>query len=84
MNRVKQPNRKPLMLLRWLPWLLGPVALVLAWALVDNVNDREWFLVGCFGVMLLGVVVQIIGLLWIHRRAKHHLEPEGEVGDRRP
>jgi hypothetical protein len=84
MNRVKQPNPKPLMLRPWVPWLLGAVVVVLAWAFVNSANDREWFLAGCFGVMTLGFVVQIIGLLWIRRRANRYPQREGDAGDRRP
>ena len=75
MNRVKQPP-EPLMLRPWVSCLLGTVAVMPAWALVDNVRDREWVLVGCFALMTLGIVVQIVGLLWLRRRATRYPEPE--------
>ena len=74
---MEQSNAKPVMLRPWFRWLLGAVAVMPAWAFVDNVNDRAWVLAGCFGVMTLGFIVQIIGLSWIRRRANRHLEGPG-------
>ncbi|WP_328475113.1 hypothetical protein OHA21_17535 [Actinoplanes sp. NBC_00393] len=68
MRNIEQPNAKtPLMLRPWVPWLLGGVLVTTGWALVDNVNDREWVLVWAFGAMTAGLMIQIVALLVIRR-----------------
>ena len=62
-------SRRPLLLQPWLPWVLGVFVVIAAWAFADNVDAGDWVLAGCFGLMTLGLVVQIIGLLLIRRRA---------------
>ena len=64
------PKPMPFGLLPWVAWLLGAVVVLQAWAFVDNVRERDWFLAGCFGVCMLAFVVQIVALLRIRSRAK--------------
>jgi hypothetical protein len=82
-NSFDQPNAKPLMLRSWVLWLLGAALVMAGWAFVDNVNDREWVLAGSFGAMTLGLIIQIIGLFWIRRRANRRPE-EGDAREHRP
>jgi hypothetical protein len=84
MSHIEQTSAKPLMMRPWVPWLLGTHLMVTAWAFVDNVNDREWFLAGCFAVMTLSFIVQIIGLFWIRRRTNLHDPEEDEADAHRP
>ena len=60
---------------------MGAVLLIVGWAFVDNVNNREWVLAATFGVMTLSFIIQLIGVFWI-RRANRRPE-EGEARDRR-
>ena len=51
----------------WVPWLLAAFLVTVVWAFIDNIRDRDWFVAGCFGVMALGLITQLIGLYRIRR-----------------
>lgn len=70
MRAVEGQQPEPLVLRRWLPWLLGAVAAIMAVAFVENLYENDWILAGCFGVGSSAAVLQLIALSRIRRRMK--------------
>lgn len=83
MGDVEQPKSTPLVLRPWVPWLFGTVAVVQAWAFVDNARERDWALAGYFGLGTLVFVAQVIGLWWIRRRNRHSAS-RADIAPHRP
>lgn len=52
----------------WFLWLVCVVAVLQAWAFVQNVIDRDWVLAICFGLGTVAFVVQAVALVRLRRR----------------
>lgn len=68
MNPAELPVSRAFALRPWFIWFICVVAVVQAWAFVDNVIDHEWVLAICFGSGTVASVVQAVVLIWLRRR----------------
>lgn len=69
MNHAERPPPRAFALRPWFLWVVCAVAVMQAWAFVENVIDQDWVLATCFGLATVAFVVQAVALVWLRRRA---------------